>query len=146
MYEAMRDELFKIAEISTREAVESLKKLKELEEAKPDPSAIARGALAGGLAGTASTAARGITTGDIFKGVGKALKEPTVARKAGKILGGAAKGVGGALAGSAAFGATLPFARRYLDREAEKAKLRDYLGVSSRGKVRREVAKTLGVG
>ena len=132
-------------DVSRTEALGALRRLRKLEHTKPEAGEIARGALAGGVAGTASSLARGVVSGSLRSGVAEAMKAPTARGKASKLVGGAAKGIGSSMAGSAAFGSTLPFVRRQLDRGAEKAKLRDYLGNSRGGKVRREVRKTLGV-
>lgn len=146
MYASMRDELSKIAStVSSKDAVEALGRLRDLESSKPKPSEIARGALAGGVAGTASSLARGLVSGGVRQSVGDALKAPTAVGKVGRLAGSALQGLGTSMAGSAAFGATLPFVRRRLDQEAEKAKLREYLGVASGGKIRREAKKVLGV-
>lgn len=144
---SMRYELEKMAEgISSVEALQAVKKLRDLEANKPKPDEIARGALAGGVAGTASTLARGIVTGDLAKGVGNAVRGSTNLRGALWNMGkGVAKGVGGSLVGSAAFGATLPFARRFLDQEAEKAKLKNYLGQGRSSRTLQTVKETLGV-
>lgn len=147
MMHSMRQELEKIAEgTSTAEAVEALRRLKELEANKPSASQIARGAVAGTAAGLAAQVAREGVSGGLKKGIGEALKAPTVKGKLWGLGKGALTNLGATAAGSAAFGATLPMARQYLDSGAEKARLREYLGTSKRGRTRREVAKVLGVG
>jgi len=146
MYEAMLDELIKIADdVSTFEAVRAIKRLKKIEKNKPTAAEIGRGALAGTAAGTTAAVARGLVTGDVVRGVGKAMRSPTLKGKAWNLGKSAVKGLGATAAGSAAFGATLPAARRYLDTESEKATLRDYLGDSRGGSTRRRVKRVLGV-
>lgn len=145
MYEAMRDELEKIADVSHYEAASAMRRLRQIEREKPGGDEVARGAIAGSAAGVASRAAGGLMSGDIVKGTREALKAPTVAGKIGKLGLGALRGAGSSMAGSAAFGTTLPFVRRHLDREAEKAKLEDYLGTSKGGTTRRKAKRMLGV-
>ena len=138
MYAAMFDELTKFAEgeVSTSEAVTALKRLRELEARKPTAGQVARGAVAGSVGGMAASLARGAVSGKLREGVGEALQAPTVGGKLKALGKGALKGAGEAAAGSAAFGATVPFVRQYLDTGAEKAKLKEYLGTSKRGRVR----------
>lgn len=146
MYQAMSDELLKIAqEVTAYEATRALNKLRELEAKKPTGSEIARGALAGGTAGTVASLARSAVSGGLAKSVREAMQAPTIVGKAGRLTSSALSGAGQSMAGSAAFGSTLPFVRGYLDREAEKAKLREYLGVAKGGKVRRKAKRVLGV-
>ena len=147
MYKSMLDELLKIAssDVSTSQALKSLERLKQIEDNKPTGGEIARGALAGTAAGTAALTARSLVTGGLVKGVRAAMTAPTTG---GKLVGlgkGALEGLGSTAAGSAAFGATLPAARRYLDTEAEKATLRGYLGTSKKGRLRGKVTRVLGV-
>ena len=147
MFEAMADELMKIAAegVSAYEAVKAINRLKKIEKNKPTGGEIARGALAGTAAGTTAMAARAAVSGEMAKGIRGALQAPTIGGKLLNLGRGALKGVGTTAAGSAAFGATLPAARRYLDTEAEKATLREYLGTSKGGKARQRVKRVLGV-
>jgi hypothetical protein len=123
----------------------ALKKLRELEAQKPSAGQVARGALAGGVAGMAASSARGLVSGGIKSSITDALQAPTAAGKVGRLAGGAVKGLGSAMAGSAAFGSTMPFVRGYLDREAEKATLKQYLGSGEGGRARQQIKRTLGV-
>lgn len=146
---SMRDELVKIAAgISTAEAVEALRRLRELEEKRPTGGQVARGALAGTAAGTLASLASDVAKGapGIRESVGEAMKAPTLAGKAGRLGLSALKGVAGKAAYAGTFGATMPVVRQYLDTGVEKAKLREYLGTNKRGRIRSEVVKTLGLG
>ncbi len=142
-------------EVSDEEALQALRRLRKLEATKPKPEELARGAIAGSIVGTgaglASTALapgglRNLTSG--FKG--------TFARGAKGVPVGLAKGmlhagraIAAPAAGSAVFGAGLPVARSHLDREAEKQKLRQYLGEDQEGghlsQARRAITQKLGV-
>jgi hypothetical protein len=149
---AFVEELCKTA-TAAAEARESLSRLKALEANKPTADAVARGAITGAVVGPAATLVGRGVSGDLQQGVRKgltqAMKAPT---KGGKALGVAragfqgVRGLAGSAASGAVFGAGLPAVRRHLDQEAEKEKLRDYLNVSRRGRLRSSVAQTLGVG
>lgn len=147
------DELTKIADnVSSQEAIAAVKRLRELDANKPTADQLARGALTGALVGPAAALANRAVSGELGKGissgVSQAMSAPTRGGKAlglGKALVGGIRGLGGAAAGSAVVGAGLPSVRRHFDQEAEKAKLRDYLGQSRGGHVRTSVKKALGV-
>lgn len=147
MYAAFLDELQKIAEdVSAREAVGALKRLKQLERDKPTGGQLARGALTGALVGPAASAANKLVSGGLGEAASKAMKGPK--HPVGKALSlgaAAARGLAAPAASGAVFGAGLPMVRRQLDQGAEKAKLREYLGVAKGGKTRREAKKVLGV-
>jgi hypothetical protein len=160
------DELSKIA-VSRQEAEIAYRRLKELEETKPTVGELGRGALAGATIGTlGGLVSKAISpgapiTGEGGKVVGRGisgLDELVEGFKGlrGAKLKGAPKIVGKGLlhagrliaapaAASAVFGAGLPIARGYLDREAEKETLEQYIDKSKRGKLRREIKRHMGV-
>lgn len=149
-YKYMREELSKLcAEDVTRgDAVAALSKLRKLEREKPTAEELTRGGVAGGLTGVLARGASGLASGDVAKGLGGALRQKGVGGKAlglGKALGKGLHSSASSAAGSATFGAGLPTIRRHLDREAEKDKLRGYLGEARGGKVRSRAKKYLGV-
>lgn len=150
MYQSMRDELEKIAqdEVTRGEAVQALSRLQKLERKKLKGEELARGALTGAIVGpTAATAAK-MVSGDMGGAIRDALKAKGKGAKAlalGKAALKGVRGLGGAAASGAVFGAGLPVVRRHLDTEAEKEKLRQYLGTSKRGKLHRQVKRRLGV-
>ena len=147
---AMADEFLKISQgTSHSEAVESLSKLRRLEREKPTGGELARNALAGVAVMPAVTTASSLVAGE--QPIQKALEARRLtgvgtigsALKRGAWKSG--RGLAGAALSGAVLGAGLPLARGYLHREAEKETLRDYLGVSKRGKTRKKVKKELGV-
>lgn len=147
---AMRREMCKLCaqDVSRGEAVEALSRLRHLEKTNPTPEQLTRGALAGGIVGTVARGVGGLVSGDVTKGLGKALQEKGVGGKAlgvAKALGRGIHSSGAAAASSATFGAGLPIVRQHLDREAEKDKLRTYLGHEEGGQLRRTSKKYLGV-
>jgi hypothetical protein len=161
-YDTMMDELVKLcamkftteggvvklAQVTTQEAAGALKRLRELERKKPTPEQLTRGALAGSIVGPAGLMASKLVGGGVGKGLAEALRAKGAGGKAkglAKALWGGTRQLGGAAASGAVFGAGLPTARSVLDREAEKEKLRQYLGTSKRGKLRRKASKYLGV-
>lgn len=154
MYATMFDELTKFAEseVDTAEAVGALKRLRKLEAKKPSGAQLARGALTGALVGPAallaSQAVKGGLGKNIVGGISKAWKAPTKAGKAlglAKALGSGVRGLSGAAASGAVFGAGLPTLRGHLESEAEKATIRQYLGGEDAGTMRGKVRRTLGV-
>jgi len=144
-FNSFSDEFLKLSAVTREEAEASLKRLKTLEETKPTAGQIARGALAGGVAGTASQLAKGLVTGDLKRGIATAMEQPTARGKMNALAVSALKNVGGTLAGSAALGSTLPTLRGHLDREAEKEKLREFLGQKADSRAHRKVKKVLGL-
>ncbi len=139
------------------EASKALKRLDKLERNKMTREELQRGALTGSIIGpTASTAAK-LVSGDVGKAIRGALAPAeikgvlTAKTRVGKAkaLGLAAikgvRGMGGAAASGAVFGAGLPTVRRKLEESSEKEKLREYLGVRKRGKLRSKIKKELGV-
>lgn len=126
-------QLTKLAdEVSSTEAVTALKRLKKLEKSKPTLGEIGRGTLVGATAGPLATLAHRAIAGPAGRAGIKALY-PGVR----PLL--AAAGYGGV------FGGAMPAARHKLEREAEKQKLREFVGQSRRGKVRGTVKKYMGV-
>lgn len=144
-FDSFSDEFLKLSAVTREEAEASLKRLKTLQETKPTAGQIARGALAGSVAGTASQVAKGLVTGDVKRGIVHVLEQPTTRGKAKALAAGALKNFGGTLAGSAALGSTLPVIRGHLDREAEKEKLREFLGQETNSPAHRKVKKVLGL-
>lgn len=126
-------ELTKLAdEVSAAEAVAAMKRLRELEKEKITPGQMARSALAGGAAGITGQIVRETASGTPFKAIKGVIQENP--RLAGKVLGlGKAglkglHGMGATALGSAALVTAAPFYRRHLHREAEKAKLKEFVG------------------
>lgn len=146
----MLDEMTKLCaeDVSRHEAVDALKRLKKLESEKPTASQLSRGALAGGIVGVGSNLARGLVKGEVTEGLSEAMRAKGVGGKAlalGKSLGRGLHNSAASAAGSATFGALMPVVRGHLDREAEKDKIREYLGREKGGKLRRASKKYLGV-
>jgi hypothetical protein len=167
----LQSAFFKLSQDVTRgEAEDALRRLRKLEREAPTSGELSRNALAGAAVMPAVTTASSLVAGNQplqesikeYREAKKALKAAppgpqgkTVAMKPGapSTLGKAVKrglwrsgrGMAGAALSGAVLGAGLPVARGYLHREAEKEKLREYLGVSKRGKLRRRVKKQLGV-
>lgn len=165
-YSSMRDELLKIAEgeVTSQEAAAAYKRLKKLEETQPTVGELGRGALAGAAVGTgaglvskaispgalldAETGARGTSgLGELaegFRGLrgAKLKKAPAII---GRGIMHAARLIAAPAAGSAVFGAGLPIARGYLDREAEKETLEQYLDASRRSRLSGQIRRHLGV-
>ena len=146
---AFVDEFLKLAAVTPEEAEASFKRLKALEETKPTGGQIARGALAGTVGGAASQLARGLVTGDIVQGIRESMKEPTLSGFGKNLALRTLKNVGGTVAGTAAFGSTLPLVRQHLDRQAEIAKLKEFLGQEQTGTVPKslhhKITKVVGV-
>lgn len=114
---------------SREDAEAALKRLRRLERSEPTADQLMRGAAVGAVAGPAI----GMTSRLIEGGLkGKGLL-----------------GTGRAVAGQATSGALLsgvvPYVRYKLDLEAEKEKIRDYLGTSSKGKLRGQIKKRTGL-
>jgi hypothetical protein len=146
----MLEELTKLcaSDVSRAEALEAQAHLKRLEEEKPAPEEITRGTVAGGLVGLASNIARSTVKGDLPRAISNAVHTPTVKGKAlalGKSLATGLHDSAAATAGSATFGALMPHVRGHLEREAEKDKIRQYLGTAEGGEVRRKSKKYLGI-
>lgn len=146
---AMSDELLKIAAmeagVTEEQALASLSRLRALEETKPSRAELARGALAGSVVGGTGRILSGAVAGDLktptmeglraAAGVGAKLKQFTpIARQ-----------LGGALIPGAMIGAALPVVKNYMGAEAEKEKLRQYLGTSELDPTRSKIKQTLGV-
>ena len=147
MWASMRHELQKLAATtSAAEAAAALQRLHELEGKRPTSSQVARGAVAGTVAGLAGQLAGGAIKGDLKRGLVEAMQAPTLGGKLLNVGKGALTNAGATAARSAAFGATLPLVRQYLDTGSEKAKVHEYLGSGKKGRVRTEVTKVLGVG
>jgi hypothetical protein len=159
---AMRDELAKLCCVKLadyRDANEALQKLKALEETKPTPAEVSRAAIAGAGVGSLSAAANSLVSGGgakaLREGIGEVRKLHGLPVAAKLTRGQALRGIGtglktvarnqaGAAAGSAVFGATLPFAKRYLDRRAETGKIREYLEGQPRSRLRRAASQYIG--
>lgn len=147
---SMLEELTKLCagEVTEGEARAALGRLQKLEAEKPTASQLTRGAAAGAIAAPGVTLIREAVGGGLGKGISEAWKRPGVGGKLTGLGIGAAKGLrasAAASAGTAAAFGGIPVIRNYLDREAEKEKLRNYLGVSQRGRFGRTVKKYVGV-
>lgn len=152
-YEMLKTAARDDGEVSTVEAVQALKRLRKLEATKPKPEELARGAIAGGIVGTgAGLASTALSPGGLsnlasgFKGTfSRGVKGVPTSLAKGALHAGRA--ILAPAAGSAVFGAGLPVVRSHLDREAEKEKLRQYLGdeQGKRSKMRKTITRRLGV-
>jgi hypothetical protein len=159
---AMRIKLafLEAAPANYQDANKALKRLQELEATRPTPAEVSRAALAGAGVGTLSAGVNSLVSGGAAKalreGAGAVRDELGLAAKAKLTRGQALRGVGkglktigknqmGAAAGSAVFGAALPFAKRFLDRRAEMAKLKDYVEDRPRSRLARGASQYLGV-
>jgi hypothetical protein len=165
---AMADELCKVAEgVSGVEAADALKRLQKLEESKPTGGEMARNALAGGMVGPVMTTASGLIAGKqpfqealerfhemakreqfaVPKGLRSSLSDPRFRKEVlQRGLARTGRGMLAAGASGAILGSLMPVIRTKLHESAEKEKLRDYLGTSSRGRLRSQVKQQLGVG
>lgn len=130
-------------DVSSWEAARALQTLRKLEREKPTIGELGRGAIAGSAAGLASRAASSLADGSMVRGIADSVAKPGMGNKVTSLAGKAATNIGATVAGSAAFGTTLPFVRRTLDREAEKEKLRRYLDQTKGGKIRRMAARAV---
>lgn len=149
MISAFADEFLKLAAVTPEEAAAAYQKLQKLESQTPTAAELGRGALAGSAVGILSTGASNLASGNLKRGVQNALKEKTWGGRL-KAMGRSALQAGaGSAAGSATFGAALPLIRRRLDRNAEIAKLKEFVGQEpGEGRIsqaRHAVAKNLGV-
>ena len=149
MQSAMADELCKVAEgITHSEATSALKRLDKLERKKLTREELQRGALTGAIVGPAALAASTLVGGGAGKAIGQAIKKPTWGGRAaglGKAVFGGGRRLLGAGTSGMVFATGLPTVRRKLDESAEKEKLREYLGVRKRGKLRSKIKRELGV-
>ena len=149
-YHAMLEELEKLCAdtVTRQEAVGALGRLRALEKKKPTAEQLTRGALTGAIVGPGALLASKLVGGGVGKGLRAAMKAPGAAGKltgVAKHLWGGGRQLGGAAASGAVFGAGLPTVRRQLDTSAEKEKLKQYLGTSKRGRLRRQATRYLGV-
>jgi len=119
------------SEVTTPEAVKAYKRLKKLEEGKPRAGEIGRGAAVGAVTVPIATLAH------------RAISGPK-ARIPNRLWPGVRPMLASAGYGSV-FGGVMPAARQKLEREAEKQKLREYLGTHKRGKLRRKIKRTVGI-
>ena len=124
-------------------------RLRKLEKQKVTPEQLTRGALAGGVTGTLARTVNTVATGALPGAVADAVRAPGGLKGKSKALGKSVltglRESGGAAAGGATYGAALPSIKGHLDREAEKSKLREYVGESRGGAVRNKAKKYLGV-
>lgn len=154
MYRSMRDELVKIAEdgVTASEAAQAYSRLKKLESSAPTRGELARNAISGAAVMPAVHTASSLVAGTQplqkalhdFR-VGAAGAAPSMGKAFKKGLVSTGRGVLGSALSGAVLGAGLPMLRTHLHREAEKEKLRQYLGTSSGGKLRQKVKRQLGV-
>lgn len=153
-YVSMCLELIKLSqgsEVSEREALEAAKRLRKLDADRPTPATLARGALAGGVVGTASgltTKAVGGSLGALGEGFRGTFSKGVKGVPAGIARGllHAGRQVAAPAAGSAVFGFSLPLVSQHLQREAEMEKIRSHLGMSELKPGRSRVRQVLGVG
>lgn len=142
----------KLAEVGYGEASVALKKLQKLEAEAPTGGELARNALAGAMVGPVMGTVSQLVAGrqPLQEALG-AFREglPGAAKTYRGAWAKGLKGTGRGMAASAlsgsVLGAGMPLVRGYLHREAEKEKLRDYLGESPRGKLRGKIKQELGV-
>ena len=141
MYEAMLDELIKIAVdeaasgVSTEEALSAAKRLRRLKKSEPTRGQLLRGA----ASGAAILPAVGLISNSIK---GKIPRNALGQLRYGKL----GREVAGDAVRGAAIGSLLPLSRQYLNTAAEKEKIHQFLGTSERGPTRSKVRQTLGVG
>jgi hypothetical protein len=134
--------------VTYTEAARALKRLDKLERNKLTREELQRGALTGAMVGPAALAAGTLVGGGAEGAISGALKKPSVGKGLKSLGLSALKGkrkLLGAAASGAVFGAGLPTVRRKLEEASEKEKLREYLGVSKGGRLRRRITKELGV-
>lgn len=126
---AMLEELVKAADAVTgSEAMDAMRRLRDLEAAKPTAGHLLRGAGVGAIAGPVASAASRFVAGGAKRG---AL--------------GAARDIAGQAASGAIYGGAIPFARHHLETGVQKQKLKEYLGHKPKGRLRGQIKKTLGV-
>lgn len=144
---------FKLAQsVSRMEAEDALRRLRKLERDAPTAGELSRNALAGAAVMPVMGTVSGLVSGKqplqeqlrLFR-EGAATAAPTRRAAWKKGISGTGRGMLASAVSGVALGAGMPLVRGYLHREAEKEKLRDYLGVSKRGKLRGKVKKQLGV-
>jgi hypothetical protein len=133
-----------------QQARQALGRLQELEQTKPSIGEVTRKGLAAGVAGTGASLLGRAITGDISKPFVEGMKGMRpgwrgVAKGVGRGLLGLGRDIAGTAATSAAFGTSLPFLSRALDRRAEQARLKDYLEERPRSRLRRSASEYLGV-
>lgn len=147
---AMANEFAKIANegISAEEAAVALKRLRKLEASAPTKGELARNAMAGMMVMPVMTNVSGLISGRhplqdalskktlLGKPVKGALERGLKLTGRGML----AAGVSGSI-----LGAGMPVIRQKLHTEAEKQKLREFLGKSRHGRLRGKVKKELGV-
>lgn len=113
-FDSFFSELVKLGTVSEEEAAHALKRYENLRENRPDPGQVARYGALGAAVAPAMSAAENLIKGE------KRLIKPAEG-----------KGTGRALLGRAAVGAVgmglVPIARHWMDRGAEKHKLKEYL-------------------
>jgi len=122
-FDSFFSELVKLGTISDEEAEVALKRYQSLKENRPDAGQVARYSALGAATAPAMHVAGNVLKGEPYLvGVGSKYRKPGASR---------GLGVGRALAGSAITGAVgmglVPIARHWMDRGAEKGKLRRYL-------------------
>lgn len=118
------DGTVKLAYVTSSQAQDSLKRLKELKELREGE--LARGAAVGALAGP------------LITGAGRLLSGAKSPKRAVRQL------ASDAFTG-ASFGGALPFVRNQLEQTVAKEKLRDYVAEGRSPTVRRRVKRSLGV-
>lgn len=125
-FEAM---LEKLADgISTQQAEDALRRLRDLESSKLTKGQLVRGAGLGAVAGPAVGA-----LGRLISGGPK------------RTLTNVGRDVASQAVTGAAMGGGLPFVRHKLDAEAETRKLKEYLGYKPKSQLGQRIEKTLGV-
>ena len=148
---SMLEEFIKLcaSEVSEEEAQRALGRLQQLEAWKPTVGQLSRGALVGAGVAPLATVVNRTVSGQLGKGLTEALKTQGGVKQKALGLGRAAfsggRQLAAASAGTAAAGALLPQLKMQADQAAEKEKLRQYLGTSSRGPARQKLMEYAGV-
>jgi hypothetical protein len=119
------------AEISKDDAETSFTRLKKLEDSRPSKGQLLRGALVGGTVAPIANLALRAAAGS------KARMGQPIYLGARSQLANAAHG--------AIFGGLVPAGQHKLETEAEKQKLREYVGTHPRGTLRGDIKKVTGL-
>jgi len=115
--------------ISTQQAQDALRRLRDLEDSKPTAGQLLRGAGVGAIAGPVAAGVSRVISGGVKRG-----------------LAGTARDIAGQAASGAIYGGAIPFARHHLESGVEKKKLKGYLDTHDRqNRLQGQIKKTLGV-
>jgi hypothetical protein len=140
------------SDVTYTEASTALQKLKKLEAENPTKGELARNAMAGAAVMPVMGTVSGLVSGkqplvEALRNYREGLPGAGATRSAAwkKGLSGTGRGMAASAVSGMALGAGMPLVRGYLHREAEKEKLRQYLGEKKRGKLRNKIKRTVGL-